>query len=52
MAQNLGELIQSATGLGEAKAARLVTDPVTGGTPGAEVGLRGPPGNTSREHEG
>jgi integrase len=52
MAQDLGELIQSATGLGEAKAARLVTDLVTGGTPGAKMGLRGPPENPSGEHEG
>ena len=51
MAQNLGDLIQSATDVGEAKAARLVTDLVTGGTSSAEMGLNDSPKNASQEHE-
>jgi hypothetical protein len=51
MAQNLGNLIQSATDVGEAKAARLVTDLVTGGTSSAEMGLDDPPKSASEEHE-
>jgi hypothetical protein len=51
MAQNLGDLIQSATDVGEAKAARLVTDLVTGGTSSAEMGLDDPPKSASEEHE-
>ena len=51
MAQRLGDLIQSSTDSGEAKAARLVTDLVTGGTLAAEMGLSHPPGSPSEEHE-
>ena len=51
MAQKLGDLIQSSTDSGEAKAARLVTDLVTGGTLAAEMGLSHPPGSPSEEHE-
>ena len=51
MAQNLGDLIQSATDVGEAKAARLVTDLVTGGTSSAEMGLNDSPKSASEEHE-
>ena len=51
MAQKLGDLIQSSTDSGEAKAARLVTDLVTGGTSAAEMGLSHPPGSPSEEHE-
>jgi hypothetical protein len=47
MAQKLGDLIQSSTDSGEAKAARLVT----GGTLAAETGLSHPPGSPSEEHE-
>jgi len=51
MAQNLGDLIQSATDVGEARAARLVTDLVTGATSAAEMGLTDPPESDSEEHE-
>ena len=51
MAQKLGDLIQSSTDSGEAKAARLVTDLVTGGTLAAEMGLSHQPGSHSEEHE-
>ena len=51
MAQKLGDLIQSSTDSGEAKAARLVTDLVTGGTLAAELGLSNPPQSSSKEHE-
>jgi len=43
MAQQLGELIQSATDSGQAKAARLVTDLVTGGKFGNENRQNDPP---------
>ena len=51
MAQNLGDLIQSATDVSEARAARLVTDLVTGATSAAEMGLTDPPESDSEEHE-
>ena len=51
MAQKLGDLIQSSTDSSEVKAARLVTDLVTGGTLAAEMGLSHPPGSPSEEHE-
>ena len=51
MAQKCGDLIQSSTDSGEAKAARLVTDLVTGGTLAAEMGLSHPPGSPAEEHE-
>jgi len=51
MAQNLGDLIQSATDVGEARAARLVTDLVTGATSAAEMGLTDLPESDSEEHE-
>lgn len=51
MAQKLGDLIQSSTDAGETKAARLVTDLVTGGLLAPELGLRGPSESSPQEHE-
>ena len=51
MAQNLGDLIQSATDVGEAKAARLVTDLVTGGASALEMGEHHSPDSPSTAHE-
>lgn len=51
MAQKLGDLIQSSTDAGEAKAARLVTDLVTGGLFAPEFGLSGPTESSPEEHE-
>ena len=51
MAQKLGDLIQSSTDSSEVKAARLVTDLVTGGTLAAELGLSHPPESPSQEDE-
>ena len=51
MAQKLGDLIQSSADCGAAKAARLVTDLVTGGTLTAELDLRHSPRSPSKEHK-